>query len=116
MGILKNIIAKLRARKDDKSAYARERYIEEDYEERKKDSDERELERFYEEDRKRLIKRLLAERKRKQKEDMWSGRIGNPINAQNIMTGNRNLFTADNMFADADNLFTNKDNMFFRRG
>ena len=104
MGLLQEYLRRLRDRKDSKKDFAWERHVEEDFAERKKNSDERELERFHEEDRKELIKKALKIRRKDMNDEIWSGRKGNPAFAPNIIKEEVHLFSGRNDFAEVPNI------------
>jgi len=104
MGLLQNYLRKLREKKDSKRDFEWQRNVEDSFEERKKGSDERELERFHEEDRKKYIKVEVKKRRQQMNDEIWSGRMGNPAFAPNITTGDKNLFSANNDFAKVQSI------------
>lgn len=103
MGLIQDLIRKIKDRREEKDSYARGRFIESDFEHRKLSSDERELMRFREEDRKKRIKAELERRRKQENEKVWSGRHGNPINAPNVNVGHKKLFSGGNMFSNCPN-------------
>lgn len=97
MGI-KDLIAKLRAKKEKYSEFAEDQRIQEKYFERKKSSNERELERFISEEREKHIQEELNKfRKAREHETRYGNQI---IKVKNMFKGNgesllkqRNLFS-----------------------
>ena len=94
MGLIQDLFRKLKAKKENKELYAQDRYIEEDFAERKKSANERELERYYEEARERNIKEQLKKFQEHENAETWSGKKGNPLYAENITMGHKKLFEA----------------------
>ena len=119
MGLLQEYLRKLRERKESKKDFEFQRNVEDDFETRKKNSNERELERFYEEDRQKLIKKALNIRRKEMTNEIWSGRVGNPIFAKNIIREDIKLFSGKNDFAKVPCIMntpniTNGKNMFMK--
>lgn len=127
MGLIQDWLRRLKAKKEDKSSYARQRYVEEDYDRRKLNSNERELARFREEERQRRVKAALERHRKRDNHKVWSGRHGNPLYAKNVTAGHKKLFNSGNMFAkvpdavhnrnvvNARNVVATTPNIFHRR-
>jgi len=96
--------------------------------ERMKNSNERELDRFYEEERQKTIKKNLEEFRNARKEESWHGE-NNILNAPNIFKGQQNILHEDksaldngqgilnqkNIFSMGSNKKTKKGGMFFKK-
>ena len=102
--MLQDAIRRWRARKEEKEEYAREQNTVEDFHRRKLDSDERELIRFKEEERKKRIKAELERYRKRDSEKVWNGKWHNPLYAKNVVQGHKKLFTGQNMFARVPNV------------
>lgn len=113
MGIVQNLIRKWKDKKEEKEDYEREQRMMEKFEARKMGSDERELKRFHEEDRKKMIKKELARRRKIMNDDVWRGKKGNPVYTDNVINGQEELFNgSQNMFLKKSGLF-NRSDLFF---
>lgn len=99
MGLIQDFIRRMREGREEKSSFARSRFIEEDFERRKLSADERELMRFHEEDRKKAVKAELERRRKIMQRRIWSGHDGNPIDAPNVTSNHKKLFSSGNDFA-----------------
>jgi len=103
MGILKNILEKMKARKEMAKQYQNEQRIQEVYQERKLSANERELMNLMEKDRQEVIKREL-ERRRKEMQHRWmSGKDGNPAYLPNVVHDDKNLFRHTHLFSGKPN-------------
>jgi len=121
MGIIKDYIQRMRERKDKVAGYGEEQNIVEGFHARKLSSDERELLRYQREERERRITAQLKALRKKENDDIWSGRKGNPVNADNVIANQKKLFGAKNMFAGKDNAYKNENvtkckNLFYMGG
>lgn len=81
--MLKNIIEKLKAKKERYQEVELEYDAHHKLEEKHKDANERELERYYEEMHKSQVKRELERFRKKKQDEIWRG---------NMFTKNKNLF------------------------
>ena len=89
MSIVDNIVAKLKARKE-KISEAEENYkIERKLTERRKNANEREWERYMEEERQKKIEDDLKVFRKKKSDEIWN---------TNCFTNNKNLFNGPNTF------------------
>ena len=106
MGLMQDLIRKARGKKEEKQDYERHRHIEENYSEKKMNSNERELLEWREKERQIMIKRELEDFRKRENEEVWSGKKGNPLYAKNVVAGQKNLFDGSN------NLFSKKTEVF----
>lgn len=106
---IQRFIKGLFKKKEDSEAYAREQQVRDEYERKKLSSNERELMRYKEEEREKRIKYELESRRKKENDDVWSGKKGQPLAAKNVVAGQKNLFRHGNMFKDVDNAYKHKD-------
>ena len=79
-------------------------------EERKKPSNERELEKFMEKERQKKITEALTHYRKKEQEDINFNY--NPINTKNITNKSGNLLKEKKLFSDNKNMFSNQKNIF----
>ena len=115
MGLFQNAIRKWKDKKEEREDFERQERMMEKFEARKLSSDERELMRFEKEDRKKFVKKALEARRKQMNNEIWSGRIGNPIFAPNVITDQKELFKGnENLFSNKSDLF-NQPDLFFRR-
>lgn len=126
MGI-KEILQRIRERKEERRGFERQQRIMENFEERKLSSDERELNAIMEKRRQERIKEILKRIREREERKHWSGRENNAINAPNVVANHKKLFGSGNMFAHVPNvakqpnvfqvanIFNRRDN-FFRGG
>lgn len=99
MGLLQDWIRKRKEMKEEKESYERGQRIEERFHTKKLSSDERELNRFREEDRQKRIKQILERRRKIENDKMWRGKEGNPVYTKNVIANHQKLFSSGNMFA-----------------
>lgn len=79
-------------------------------EERKKNANERELERFIEEERQKQIKIALEQFRKKKKDEFFHG--GNMLKQKNIFKGHKNILHQDfDILKGGENLFMKKGGM-----
>jgi hypothetical protein len=83
MGILKNLLEKLRTKSSREKEAMEDVYLQKKVQERQKNANERELEKYYEEARQRAIENRLKQLRKKKTKEMWRS---------NMFTGNANLF------------------------
>lgn len=95
--------------REEREAYERARRIEEDFQNKRMSSNERELRRYEKEAREREIKRRLEMHRKAENQKVWSGRSGNPLYAKNIMRDNKKLFSSGNMFAQTNNILKTRN-------
>ena len=79
---------------------------------RKKSANERELERFWKEDREEKIKIQLSYARKKREDDIRFNH--NPLNTKNIMKAEWEVLKEKNMFSGNKNIFTNQE--FIHKG
>jgi len=96
MGLIQDALRKIKMKREDKEDYERQRYIEENFEEKKKTADDRELEHYQEEARRKRVKALVKAIKKKKDRAFWSGKQNNPAYAKNFIVGQKNLFKGNN--------------------
>jgi len=119
MGLIQNALAKWKAKRERSKEYDEELLIKDKVEARRMNSDERELNRFHEEDRQKQIKTALNGYRKKMNHDTWAGKKGNPVYADNIIKDQKNLFSGKNIFSGGNtifnqpDLFGGKNNLFF---
>lgn len=110
--MLKEILAKLRERKDSfKDAQHSDR-VAELIAQRKKNSNERELEGYLEEERQKKIKLQLDYFRAKQREE---NRRQTVLGGKNVFSGHKSVLTENKNVFNMDN-DTFKTGMFFKRG
>jgi hypothetical protein len=83
MGLLKNLLEKLREKSAREKEAMDDVYLQKKIQERQKNANERELERYYEEARQRAIANKLRQLRVRKTKEIWKG---------NMFTGNANLF------------------------
>ena len=79
-------------------------------EDRQKGANERELERFYEEERQKSIKQNLEEFRKARREEDFSGK-NNILNQKNIFKGGKSIMKQDFDILGGKKLFMGKGNM-----
>ena len=79
--------------------------------ERMKNSNERELDRFYEEERQKTIKKNLEEFRNQRKEESWHGE-NNILNSPNIFKGHKSILHEDKSALDNGPGILNQKNIF----
>ena len=89
MGILKNLIARYKEKKEREKSLAEDIHIQKRVMEREKNANERELERYYEEMRQRRIESQLKRFRKQKTKEAWSS---------NIFTKNKNMFAKDKCY------------------
>jgi len=115
MGLIQNALKKWRERKEDMQDYERERKFKRNVEMKDLSSDERELMRFHSEEREKQIKATLKKYRERSNEEIWSGKKGNPVYAENVVAGQKDLFKGEqNLFMNKPSLFS-KSNLFFKK-
>jgi len=112
MGVIQDWIARVRAKKVQKEDYEEGKRIAERYEEKKLNSNERELAQYQEEVRQKKVKALLDKFRKEKQHKIWHDRETNPIYAENIMRDDKNLFKEKNIFTGRDDLFLKNKNIF----
>jgi len=114
MGLLQNLVKKWKEKKEEKSDYERQQRMMEGFEMRKLSSNERELMKFQKEEREKDVKSALEKFREKERERVWRGKEGNPINAPNITVTDKDLFKGNkNLFLRKSEL-TNRS-IFLRK-
>lgn len=111
----KQLLEKMRGKNSEDSDYVKELSkrvrAEEIVMERKKSADERELERFYKEEREANIKQELEQMRKKRQKDIHFGH--NMLNTKNV-TNNTDweILKDKQLFNSNGNMFTNQKNIF----
>lgn len=105
--MIKELIDKLRQRKERFKVIQEDDRIGEIIAQRKKNSNERELERFYEEERQKQIAAQLSSFRKQRAEE---GRKDTILSQKKIFANQRNIFVGNK------DLFFNDKNMFLKRG
>jgi len=105
-----DIFRKLKERKRMKEDFAREQNVVENFEEKKLSSDERELDKWREQARQKKIKEIVRKLRKKENDEVWSGRKSNPAAAPNIVANHKELFkNHNNMFSHMPNGYHHKN-------
>ena len=107
--VLKNIGEKQKERKEMLRQMDQQIRMQKIVEDRTKSSNERELERYQDEDREQEIKEHLEYARKKRDEDIKFGH--NPIDAKNIMKAEWEILKEKNQFSKKSNLFTNQNSI-----
>ena len=81
--MLKNLLEKLKAKSSREKEAMEDVYLQKKIQERQKNANERELERYYEEARQKAIANRLSQLRKRQTKEVWTS---------NMFTGNKNLF------------------------
>jgi hypothetical protein len=112
MGI-RDIIERFKSKREKFKAFAEDQKIVETFEERKKSSNERELERFMKEERENQIKHELERfRKNRDFKDKHSHKI---LETKNMFKKEKKVILGTpNMFSDVDNEFSTQKRLFFK--
>ena len=97
MGI-KEILHKLREKKELRERYSMERRIAERYEEKKISANERELIRFKEAERQARIKKALEYYRKKENQEIFTGRSSNPAFIPYVVKDNKELYSHGSLF------------------
>jgi len=85
-------------------------------EDRQKNADERELERFYEEERQKTIKKNLEEFRKMRREEAWGSKGNNILKQPNIFKGHKSILHQDFNILGGKKIFNGKSNMLKGRG
>jgi len=110
---IKEILRKVRAKKDEKKHIVDMDRFEENIQAKKMSSNERELLGYKEEERQAMIKKMVKRYRDKERDETWRGKKFNPIAAPNIMKDNNNIFkNNENIFIKKTDLF-NQPDLFF---
>ena len=109
MGLIQDQIRKFRDKKRYKNEYAQQRNVEEDYAEKKLNSNERELNRYREEERQKRIKQILERYRKIENDRVWRGQQGNPLYAKDVVKDQKKLFTSGNMFSRTPSVVKGKN-------
>lgn len=105
MGI-RDFLNRLREKREKYKQFEQEMNVQEKYYERKKSANERELERFHEEDRQRRIKAEL---------EAWRTRTAKEAKTQNQILRTKNMFRGDgSSLLKERKLFTNKHSIMHK--
>jgi len=115
MGIIQNLLAKVRKKKEQQEDYVRQQRIEEDYARKKLNSNERELQRFKEEARQQRVKAELQRHRKNRNDEIWRGKKGNPLYARNI-TKAPDVINGHELFKNNKNIFSHQKNVIKRKG
>ena len=92
MGLIQNLIAKAQEKKAKFEEVQEDDRIHNKIAIRKLSANERELNKFREEDRQERIKQMLNHYRKKKREEIWHGRKNNPLYAKNIIANQQNPF------------------------
>jgi len=115
MGLIQDLVRKWRDRKEEKEGYERGRRIEEGFEMKRLSANERELMKWQDQEREATIKRALDKIRKRENDEIWSGRKNNPISAPNIINNQKQIFRGEqNLFVKKTNLF-NQPDLFFKK-
>jgi hypothetical protein len=110
---LKDMIENRREKKKERKELMRkmdeQMRVEELLQERKKSSNERELDRFFKEDREEQIKLQLNEMRKKRDADIKFGH--NPLNTKNIMKAEWEVLREPNLFTGKSNIFSKHESV-----
>lgn len=99
MPLIQNLLRRLKEKKAMRQEFEDGQRIVEKYEEKKLGSDERELRRFQEHERQIAVKAALKRYREREQHEIWSGQVGNPLYAEDVVKGQKNLFANDtNLF------------------
>ena len=115
---LKEIIAKLRARsqqrKEVKLNLENQYHAQESIETKRLSANERELNKYLEENRQKAIKRQLDYHRKVREHEMTYGH--NPVYIKNIVHDDKNLFRHKKLFSNPNTIIKNKQNnkLFFK--
>ena len=130
MGLIQDFIRKKREEKALKENYAEEQHMVESFHAKKMGANERELLRYQEEERQKMIKQILEQKRKIENDKIWRGQEANPAYTKNVIANHQKLFSGGNMFANTpnvssqpnvvnqpniiklDNIFKRKDNFF----
>lgn len=91
--------------KAEKEAYIRARAVEEGYAQRKLSNSERYILEHQKAEREKHIKEMAKRIQKEEDRKIWSGKIGNPVNAPNVLVNHKNLFKGGSMFSNCPNFF-----------
>ena len=115
---IKDLIRRWREKRSEKTEelnrIARVQHFQEKLDERKMDSNERELIRFQEEERKAAIKEALDGYRARERDRVWRGKEGNPAYLPNVIKNQKSLFSGKSMFSNKTQL--KQPNLFFKNG
>lgn len=114
MGLIQNLIRRMREKKEREKDFESDQHIAERYAEKKLSANERELIAFREQARQRRIKAELSLYRKRMRDDIWQGKKGNPAYAPNVVAGHKNLFNGK-MDLLNDRGFLKQPNMFARK-
>jgi len=107
MPLIQDLLARLRARREERNSFERQRHIEEDWEARRTSHYERELMRHREEERQKRIKEAVKNIRKQKFREAWSGRLHNLVHAPNIIRDKKDLFRQP-LLTNAPNIFHKK--------
>lgn len=113
MGLLQNIIRKIREGKEEEKDEERRQHILERLEQKKLSANERELNWYRERDRQEQIKKILEAYRKRTQDNLWSGKLGNPAYTPNIVKQKRAIFNHKASLLNNHNLF--KHSNIFKR-
>lgn len=106
----KDVLKKAFARDPQFKEMEREIRMQKMIEDRMKNADERELERFYEEERQKSIKKNLEEFRKARREENWHGDKNSILKQKNIFTGHKSILKQDFSILGGKKLFSGKSN------
>lgn len=116
MGLIQNLIQKAREKKEMRQNMENQVSISEKIEQKRLSANERELNKYIEEDRQKKIKEVLNNYRKDRDNDIKFGH--NPIYIKNIVKDDKNLFKHKKIFSNQKNIFSGRKNngLFFRGG
>lgn len=91
MGV-KELLAKWRNQREERQSIEKQQRAIELMEEKKLSANERELQRFQKQDYDAKVKTALENYRKRENDEVWSGRSTNPLYAQNVVAGQKELF------------------------
>lgn len=110
MGIIQDYIRRMRERKQKVQGYTEDQEVVEGFHAKKMSSNERELLRYQEEERERRITAQLKAVRKKENDEIWSGRKGNPVYAGNVVANQKKLFSSKkSMFSGTDTAYKHEN-------
>jgi hypothetical protein len=106
-----DLLRKFMARKHRFKEMQEEHTLQKKLEQRQKNSNERELERYFEEERQRRMKIQLDNIHKKQRDEFWHD--DSILNQKNVFTGGESILNQPSLLKQEGNILKNQ-NMFFR--
>jgi len=115
MGIIQNIIRKLKEQKEEKKHMEDTQNWQEQIEAKKMSNNERLLRRFLEEERQKRIKNTVEKFQKRENDEVWSGKKWNPVYADNMFKNKKNIFKREEKTFMGKAELLNGSNLFFRK-